>query len=316
MVPALLGIAVSLAAPSAVATYPGRNGPVAVVVADDGPRSPTHRFQRRWLVTAKPDGSSPKRSAFGYGFGLDIAASPDGHRLALTFAGRVVVGDSRGDHRRTVARGGSQPSWSPDGQSLAFHDGSVGGWGRHILVAPVERGAAHILRGAAGGEVMTPKWSPRGNEIAFLRAPAHNQGFALEAVPRGGGRARVIFAPRSNETVRGYDWAPDGRRIVLEVYYVDPSAEGAAVPPSERPRAGIDIIGSDGRGLRQVFSGAAGEGIDSFPLWSPDGKRIGGVCHTLAGTGAICTSDADGGHMKRLASLPGSSDWTWFPRPR
>jgi Tol biopolymer transport system component len=153
--------------------------------------------------------------------------SPDGRRLAFTSLGRLYVTDlPEGTPRRLTNQevGEHQPTWSPDGRSIAYVT-----WDDH---------EGHIMRVSASGGTPTrvtrtaayyqqPAWSPDGQRIVAMRAAARDLRDAIDPfigsglgaefvwVPAGGGDVTVVgptqgrFSPHfTTDPSRIYTYGP------------------------------------------------------------------------------------------------------------
>lgn len=120
------------------------------------------------LFVSNVDGTDKRQVTSGPSYDADPDFSPDGTRLALTRhltaggpAFLAVVGvDGTGGHRVPGSDGATVPSWSPDGELLAFAGpdftaGVIGEDGRN----------RQRLEGAGG----VPDWSPDGRTLAVAR---------------------------------------------------------------------------------------------------------------------------------------------------
>lgn len=109
----------------------------------------------------------------------------------------------------------------------------------------------------------TPRWSPDGKRLLFMRneanEPTKRPGIFL--IHRYGTYERRI------SDGRWPDWSPDGTRIVFSL--------GGRSGPGLREGAMICIAGADGTGRREIATG-------DCPSWSPDGKKIA-YCRKVAG---------------------------------
>ena len=105
---------------------------------------------------------------------LDAAWSPDGSRLLYSAdAGMMVAENPTAAHKtkpHLLTRNGYNQRWSPDGQTIAFEDGSAGhGWVGKIWLMDAN---GHHRRFLTVGH--NPVWSPDGKSLAFLRERVRN----------------------------------------------------------------------------------------------------------------------------------------------
>lgn len=99
--------------------------------------------------------------------------SPDGGRLAVQVDTDVHVFDLAGGGERRLTSGadnGMNPTWSPDGQRLAFV--TTRNRKLEIFTMNADGSDQTLLVSMAGAEVLDPRWSPDGAHIAFVRVPA------------------------------------------------------------------------------------------------------------------------------------------------
>lgn len=135
-------------------------------------------MQREILLRAAPIGF--------YGM---IDWSPDGKRLAFTIRipgvlNDIYIVDIDGEALRQLTENPAQdlyPSWSPDGQWIAFWSNRDGGNAVYLMGAD----GANLKRLASG---RSPEWSPDGQRIAF--------------VSRQGGVAGIFIMDRDGENIR------------------------------------------------------------------------------------------------------------------
>lgn len=180
--------------------------------------------QRRTAILVQTtDPSPPRQLSHPEGEAWDSAPawSPNGREIAFL---RVVPGQdckvmvlpSNGGTERVV--GGCDPrnppsfDWSYDGRGLVFGSRGtpVGGVGLRLL--DFASGEWRLLDyGATPSDVdFAPRYSPDGRWIVFVRnSPVGD----LFRIPSTGGRAQRLT--RLHADIRGWDWMPDGRSIVL-----------------------------------------------------------------------------------------------------
>jgi TolB protein len=98
--------------------------------------------------------------------------SPDGSRLAVQIDRDSWIFDlSTGEKRRLTfePQNGMNPTWSSDGQRVAFVTTRNGK--AEIFVASADGGAAEPLVSMPEGSVIDPRWSPTGTHVAFVLIP-------------------------------------------------------------------------------------------------------------------------------------------------
>jgi Tol biopolymer transport system component len=290
---------IMLVVPSRAAS-PDRNGRLMVLtVAGSG------NTDRR-LVTLNSDGTGVRTRSVEH-FAADFAVSPDGRRLAYDNGNGIFVSDLNGRHRRRIAADGDLPSWSPDGRLIAYRGGTQqGNMGFPIYLVSSHGGPSRRVRGAVGS---IPKWSPDGSSIAFTRGLSRtSQRSELALVSARGGRARSLYRPRyAYGSVDSFDWSPDGRRIVMRVNVQQPDCEGCSPQevqppptPSESKYDGIDVIRSDGSGIRRLIQ------YGNSPVWSPDGRQLAYVCGESSPRGqlGVCVIGSRGGRPHQIFTTP------------
>ena len=151
--------------------------------------------------------------------------SPDGKQIAFFGAraenpARIYVVSLDGGALKQVSNGESgkpgdiDPSWSPDGASLAFGcDDSVPASAASIHVADLKTGRVSTLPGSEG--MWSPRWSPDGRFIAGLST----SGWKIVLYDFQTQRQSEIFSGRS-----GYPaWSRDGESLFYRSFGDDAS---------------------------------------------------------------------------------------------
>jgi len=98
--------------------------------------------------------------------------APDGRRLAVQVGRDVVLIDlADGSRRRLTAdpQNGMNPTWSSDGQRLAFV--STRNRRAEIFTMNADGSDQQVLVTMATGSVIDPRWSPDGTHVAFVMVP-------------------------------------------------------------------------------------------------------------------------------------------------
>jgi len=231
---------VLVATPVDAAGAPARvsGGSTLQVVASDG----TQTFLR-------PDGSDTRA--------LDLrstpAVSPEGTRLAYRHGEQILVEDlMTGKIRRYGVRAFRPTSWSPDGDHLVMSDG------RRVATYDLAARRTHVLLDDPTG-VRRPAFSPDGRSIAFVVGDDADSGLTVMD-PDGSDRRSLLTRGTGVGVIAGYDWAPDGRSLVVSVY----GGAGSA-------RDGLTVVAADGSSQEWLkdWNGAGGGAA-----FSPDGTRI------------------------------------------
>jgi photosystem II stability/assembly factor-like uncharacterized protein len=172
---------------------------------------------------------------------------------------RIFTMNADGSARRQLTNSSGRdyaPSWSPDGQRIAFvseRDGNP-----EIYVMNADGSGQTRLTVSPGGDT-TPAWSPDGRRIAFS---SQRKGSRLLFVMQSDGRAQtqLTFSTSSNPpNDLAPTWSPDGQHIAFT------SMRGRTTYSE------IYTINANGAGLRRLTNTLE---EDTDPAWSPDGQVI------------------------------------------
>jgi hypothetical protein len=196
-----------------------------------------------------------------------LAIAPDSSRIAVV--GRSDQGMSdwsiyviRTDttHERTelhYGRFNGNPSWSPDGKTLAiseYHRGRHGSLLWDIRLINVERGKARWLTRSA--RATGPAWSPDGKYILYTAQPG--QAVNLYITDHSGEHFTRLTSFSGDVQVQDPSWSPDGHQIAFTIQEEDGDVD-------------IATVNRDGSGYSKVTHDPD---EDLAPLWSADGQWI------------------------------------------
>jgi Tol biopolymer transport system component len=260
----------------------------------------------------------PERQGGAFDYRLGI--SPGGERIAISAPGpgtlqeapwldRFVfsIPTAGGEGEKLASISGSYPSYSPDGELIAF----VGFQERDEWPGTTDRGPVHgdlwVVPSAGGtplkltnveGRLRGPIWSPDGRYLAAHHEPGGNNNgreILVFQIPRdlsGAGEPTRIPLPRdSRQMLAG--WTPRGEIGV----FMD----------SESHEALYTVPASGGRAMQVTPQGH----WSYYPRWSPDGERIYFRSDPREVKGPIAYVPAEGGNM---VELPWQSEQGMYSR--
>ena len=243
----------------------------------------------------------------------------------------VMATDGSAPTRLTSILNAQEPSWSPDGQRIAFSAG-----GQVIYVMNADGSAPTALTNpTAGGTNDEPSWSPDGQQIVFTSDRIY--WYDIWVMNADGSAPTRL----TDNTVidRSPSWSPDGAHIAFvsardgndEIYVMNPDGSAqtrltnnpaADMAPSWSPdgrqiafasaRDGnveIYLMNADGSAQTRLTDNPA---TDTDPSWSPDGKQIA-FASTRDGNAEVYVMNADGSAPTRLtnnAASDGQPSWS------
>jgi TolB protein len=151
------------------------------------------------------------------------------------------------------------PTWSPDGKSIAFVDNGnsdgAGTWGGDLFVMNADGTNVRKLTHTTGDDphtARTPSWSPDGKRIVFAYS-----GEGIFVINADGTGLHEIVNGGSDP-----DWSPGGHKIAFalgnepalkKIYVVDPRGSHRTLVAAETGDVACSLVS---------------------PTWSPDGQRI------------------------------------------
>ena len=250
------------------------------------------------------------------------AWSPDGQKIAfarrvrvrpegpggLEVDSEIYVMNADGSRQQNLTRNrafayNADPSWSPDGQKIAFasnRDGNCVSASadrcRDIFVMNADGSGQQRLTGNAMVDVFEA-WSTDGQTIVFRRR-LEGTNWDIYAINADGSGQRNLTRNPSHDL--DADWSPDGRRIVFRT--------------SRHGKWELYVMNADGSGQARLTRTAANE---SRPSWSPDGQKIA-FTREVGGNFELYVMNADGSGQRRLTPNSPVDRWVayaWSPAP-
>jgi hypothetical protein len=180
--------------------------------------------------------------------------SPDGRRLAFDSDREgeraVYIADVDGTNIRRVSGTGyaAVPTWSPDGDRLAFiraEPGRPNVWNLWLLTG--SSGELRRLTRFGYGQTWGASWLPGGRGIVF----SHEDRIVQLSLTDG--RTRTYRTPLPGRIVRTPAVSPDGRRVVFQVW-----------------RDGVWILELASGAMHRLLADPTAEEF----AWFPDGRRV------------------------------------------
>jgi dipeptidyl aminopeptidase/acylaminoacyl peptidase len=287
----------------------------------------TDAATRFTLRVAPTRGGSPTDVALDPGAVPETTRQPawasDNRRLAFTASSRgierlfVVALDDAGLHALPIdGITPWNPAWSPDGAWISFIGSSmasaqdVGLWVIHPDGTGLRRlNTSPLPRYSLEGDVL--RWAPIAGREALLYHFGPDGQYDIAIYDLATDRETTVSRDPANEFWAS--WAPDASRVAwfrdggIQVATVDASD---SVGPARSALAAPEESGGDGSGGcgDPVDPAAPGCGIDSPPLWSPDGTSV----YAFDGRSLLVLT-VDGSRPVRWIPLPAApgSAVTW-----
>ncbi len=306
----------------ALATFPGENGRIAYVDAVD-PFTSNNR--RAVFLTGSGQLTFPRGEYPNVEFDLYPAWSPDGSSVAFvrtdSLKDYLMVVGKDGTGLRTIVSSDSfprnapngyifakfvTPSWSPDGQRIAFvlRYTFAGSYDSYHGIWTIRTDGTGLSQPVRDLNASGPSWSPSANEIVYNCRFRPRQDLCIvdtstrviRQLPIDPGGLSIHFGGAGAGRPR---WSPDGATIVFAyVFYDDQDVR----------RSEIFSVHADGTGLEALTHSPVaclrggeypGSGLASLqftePAPSPDGAWIVAQARHWIGTAERCTALGDAG---------------------
>ena len=252
------------------------------------------------IYTMNADGSDVQRLTDRRANDFSPTWSPDGQHIAFVsdrdrpqdvilggFEIYIMDPDSGNQHRLTRnSFDDFAPSWSPDGQTIAFVSDRDG---KHKIYLMDVNGANQ--RPITPGNF--PRWSPDGESIIFV---SDRSGFPeIYTIKADGSDVQQLTHYEGSLAPSEPDWSPNEQSIVYS----------AGVP--EEGSFAIYIMDANGENQHALTPINGG----MYPTWSPDGRFIAFAAQTEEGI-KIYIMSPDGSNVQPISPV-GSTCPAWRP---
>lgn len=258
--------------------------------------NPLTEYDNGLMKVANMVGTSVKKEI---GWGRNPVISPDGRYIAyVSYPGdgssQIIVKDAVGNETNITNHKSFNvdPSWSPIGtdgnQYLVFSsdrvssnsgaliDGASAGHGEryHLWRVHVNGYDLRQITNTAGNDFQ-PSWSPDGRQIVFSSDLDNNKSNSFRNIwvldVATGKQTQYTHETMANRGAYNPQWSPDAKKIVYTRKYQYRQLNKLA----DFQKVWMIDTNLNSQGFGQIVSKAFDESIvESFPSWSPDGRRI------------------------------------------
>ncbi len=182
------------------------------------------------------------------------------------------------------------PTWSPDGQRIAFQSDRSGNW--DIWAVNLDGSGLTNLTNHPSDD-RYPAWSPDGNQMAFTSNRTGDSEVWLMNID-GSGAANLTKTPGQDRYTM---WSPDGSQMTFST-----NRDGDQE---------IYVMNADGSNQRNVTNSP--DSTEGLADWSPNGKRLV-LYSSKPGNKDLFILNLATGQWKNITQNPSSDEFcTWSP---
>jgi TolB protein len=190
------------------------------------------------------------------------------------------------------------PALSPDGKRMVFEQ-VIDGKEQLFVMDLNGSNSIQLTRGPFGHE--SPAWSPDGNKLAVV---AHEGDHQIIYIMNADGTEMWPLTAKDGHAIHP-NWSPDSSSVIY-------CSSDDLHPPQKNP-AEIYSVNIETKNVVTLISG----GINTYPSWSPDGKKIVFRKIIDGDNSEIFVANSDGSNPRNLSNNPGFDGWpSWSPDGR
>jgi TolB protein len=190
------------------------------------------------------------------------------------------------------------PSFAPDGGRMVYITVVAGV--EQLFIANVDGSDVRQLTHDAFDHE-DPAWSPDGRRIAFVSQAGGGEVVSMMNVDGTGVEA---LSPPTVHAIHP-SWSPDGASVLY--------CTTDDLDPPRKNESDIFRLDLGTRAITRLVTG----GVNTFPVMSPDGRRIAFRRIVDGNNSEVFVADADGSHPRNLTNDPAFDGWpAWSPDGR
>ncbi len=166
-----------------------------------------------------------------------------------------VDGSNRATLHRSRSGSVSDPSWSPDGTSIAFEKKWIASfygqiWAIDVQVVDGKPVGSNLRLILDGCYTCDPAWSPLGDEIAFAGEPRPTgEASEISVVSVDGGDPDILYQAPEGTGVRDPTWSADGSQIAFVEMVLMSGPQSIKIIDRETGAVTATLVEGEFRGL-------------------------------------------------------------------